>query len=137
MIRRPPRSTLFPYTTLFRSPFSRVANVLRLFRPRNSRHREVGIATERMPPYSLRNGEPLCSWRHKALRIRQPLGRLVGLSESGLRSRIDRDFGKGRTLGAALCRPFTGSGIMLQLKVHVFDMGVQTCIGVAVRLAQA
>src|SRR2546422_4912579 len=23
MIRRPPRSTLFPYTTLFRSPFSR------------------------------------------------------------------------------------------------------------------
>src|SRR2546426_7453123 len=24
MIRRPPRSTLFPYTTLFRSPFERV-----------------------------------------------------------------------------------------------------------------
>src|SRR2546422_4164958 len=24
MIRRPPRSTLFPYTTLFRSPFTRV-----------------------------------------------------------------------------------------------------------------
>src|SRR3712207_8425941 len=24
MIRRPPRSTLFPYTTLFRSPFHRV-----------------------------------------------------------------------------------------------------------------
>src|SRR5260370_27659705 len=24
MIRRPPRSTLFPYTTLFRSPFSRI-----------------------------------------------------------------------------------------------------------------
>src|SRR5258707_2652380 len=24
MIRRPPRSTLFPYTTLFRSPFGRV-----------------------------------------------------------------------------------------------------------------
>src|SRR3712207_9492677 len=28
MIRRPPRSTLFPYTTLFRSP-----SMLRLFRP--------------------------------------------------------------------------------------------------------
>src|SRR2546430_3560837 len=25
MIRRPPRSTLFPYTTLFRSPFPRLA----------------------------------------------------------------------------------------------------------------
>src|SRR3989475_10825363 len=28
MIRRPPRSTLFPYTTLFRSPELRVADVL-------------------------------------------------------------------------------------------------------------
>src|SRR5258706_5717050 len=26
MIRRPPRSTLFPYTTLFRSPVARVAH---------------------------------------------------------------------------------------------------------------
>src|SRR3712207_8944431 len=29
MIRRPPRSTLFPYTTLFRSEVSRAHNVLR------------------------------------------------------------------------------------------------------------
>src|SRR5260370_27762749 len=28
MIRRPPRSTLFPYTTLFRSPFGAVGNHL-------------------------------------------------------------------------------------------------------------
>src|SRR2546422_8154398 len=28
MIRRPPRSTLFPYTTLFRSPFSDVLDAL-------------------------------------------------------------------------------------------------------------
>src|SRR3712207_7979132 len=28
MIRRPPRSTLFPYTTLFRSPRSRLPEVL-------------------------------------------------------------------------------------------------------------
>src|SRR2546422_10402099 len=28
MIRRPPRSTLFPYTTLFRSPVHRVVGVL-------------------------------------------------------------------------------------------------------------
>src|SRR2546425_6555735 len=29
MIRRPPRSTLFPYTTLFRSPFYALSNALR------------------------------------------------------------------------------------------------------------
>src|SRR2546430_4813882 len=28
MIRRPPRSTLFPYTTLFRSPFSRFPSAI-------------------------------------------------------------------------------------------------------------
>src|SRR2546428_5944935 len=30
MIRRPPRSTLFPYTTLFRSPFEIIGNICRL-----------------------------------------------------------------------------------------------------------
>src|SRR3712207_7464866 len=28
MIRRPPRSTLFPYTTLFRSPFAELVRIL-------------------------------------------------------------------------------------------------------------
>src|SRR2546425_5329543 len=42
MIRRPPRSTLFPYTTLFRSP-AHVAGFLLSARapPRRSRHRGV------------------------------------------------------------------------------------------------
>src|SRR2546429_3209044 len=31
MIRRPPRSTLFPYTTLFRSPYLAFAHALELF----------------------------------------------------------------------------------------------------------
>src|SRR5258708_9588291 len=31
MIRRPPRSTLFPYTTLFRSVFSQAGVVIRCF----------------------------------------------------------------------------------------------------------
>src|SRR3712207_8248657 len=31
MIRRPPRSTLFPYTTLFRSPLAGVTHLRRLF----------------------------------------------------------------------------------------------------------
>src|SRR3712207_8047727 len=30
MIRRPPRSTLFPYTTLFRSPVGRVRNTRKM-----------------------------------------------------------------------------------------------------------
>src|SRR5438034_5753748 len=36
MIRRPPRSTLFPYTTLFRSPFARRAT-----RKRRERRQDV------------------------------------------------------------------------------------------------
>src|SRR2546430_5476810 len=35
MIRRPPRSTLFPYTTLFRSPIDGVALVVHLIERRN------------------------------------------------------------------------------------------------------
>src|SRR6266540_1390976 len=43
MIRRPPRSTLFPYTTLFRSPRSSPPCSCRIFRPgpaRGSRSEE-------------------------------------------------------------------------------------------------
>src|SRR2546422_8463849 len=44
MIRRPPRSTLFPYTTLFRSPGSGLYRLLRL---RCRRHRrESGSADD-------------------------------------------------------------------------------------------
>src|SRR5256885_11776033 len=39
MIRRPPRSTLFPYTTLFRSPLSAQTKI------RNERHLESCYAT--------------------------------------------------------------------------------------------
>src|SRR2546422_5478521 len=54
MIRRPPRSTLFPYTTLFRSPPSRLARRLgavhvpagRRGLPRSARH-DRGRVTRR------------------------------------------------------------------------------------------
>src|SRR2546429_7267930 len=36
MIRRPPRSTLFPYTTLFRSPAARLVSHILQWRPRSS-----------------------------------------------------------------------------------------------------
>src|SRR3712207_8437344 len=41
MIRRPPRSTLFPYTTLFRSERDRERLRLRLHRPLHPRRRRI------------------------------------------------------------------------------------------------
>src|SRR5437588_8980472 len=41
MIRRPPRSTLFPYTTLFRSPGSARARLCHLDPPRHRRARDA------------------------------------------------------------------------------------------------
>src|SRR5256886_16699693 len=41
MIRRPPRSTLFPYTTLFRSVARRVADLGRVVGNRPRRHRKL------------------------------------------------------------------------------------------------
>src|SRR5437773_4840637 len=48
MTRRPPRSTLFPYTTLFRSQFGRDARVLSQGVPRSVGHR--GAPTGRGRP---------------------------------------------------------------------------------------
>src|SRR3712207_6954249 len=49
MIRRPPRSTLFPYTTLFRS-----VSLGNLFRQRH------GLLPHRDRPRFSRNGHPFC-----------------------------------------------------------------------------
>src|SRR3712207_7435067 len=61
MIRRPPRSTLFPYTTLFRSPRGRLPAAIglradrrqprRALRPRHDRgHRAAAVAGTRGDP---------------------------------------------------------------------------------------
>src|SRR2546421_2695608 len=55
MIRRPPRSTLFPYTTLFRSPAARGQPPRGAARPRGDRgqrvHRACLVSTRpRAPP---------------------------------------------------------------------------------------
>src|SRR5215467_15110189 len=49
MIRRPPRSTLFPYTTLFRSPASQAGSwlIARRFLPRVA-PREIGEHTSEL-----------------------------------------------------------------------------------------
>src|SRR2546422_2273657 len=50
MIRRPPRSTLFPYTTLFRSPASRLGD--------RDIHAEVGASLRAW------DGVPRAPWPH-------------------------------------------------------------------------
>src|SRR2546425_4980829 len=58
MIRRPPRSTLFPYTTLFRSsnPAARSAEVARF--PSRGRSSFTGVRTDRLLRYSERSIRP-------------------------------------------------------------------------------
>src|SRR2546427_5180627 len=47
MIRRPPRSTLFPYTTLFRSPRALLSAILRLARTSCSRPARASPSSRR------------------------------------------------------------------------------------------
>src|SRR3712207_7671859 len=58
MIRRPPRSTLFPYTTLFRSPHDVVQRVLHRFhRPQPPlRHHRHELGHERLVPGGVTEG---------------------------------------------------------------------------------
>src|SRR3712207_8337456 len=65
MIRRPPRSTLFPYTTLFRSGGGAVAGV------QHAPRRALGVADEK---------DPIARGRRDG---RQEIGVSVGLHEGG------------------------------------------------------
>src|SRR2546430_14373843 len=49
MIRRPPRSTLFPYTTLFRSLGDDGAGALHLVEPRDERDHQPDVGVRRRP----------------------------------------------------------------------------------------
>src|SRR2546430_7654067 len=81
MIRRPPRSTLFPYTTLFRSPGD----------DRSGRHRSEprGLRSSRRRVLGGRSGHRLGQPLHRAVRERQqsldfaevPAGRELRRSE--------------------------------------------------------
>src|SRR2546427_5344718 len=59
MIRRPPRSTLFPYTTLFRSGCSAPARTTRLsrFRKHSAHSMRAGKRSTRRRPSGLRRSE--------------------------------------------------------------------------------
>src|SRR3989449_11518236 len=89
MIRRPPRSTLFPYTTLFRS--SRSANALptgerAIIQAKKPLTATMGISSATTPSMtpsrSVRRREPLslALLRQQALREVRPLGQLRELA---------------------------------------------------------
>src|SRR3712207_7800545 len=81
MIRRPPRSTLFPYTTLFRSPGD--VPVVALDGLEHLQHRLVGAAVQRPE-------ERVDAGRHRREEIRvrgadQPDGRRRAVDRKGTR----------------------------------------------------
>src|SRR5947199_5093053 len=70
MIRRPPRSTLFPYTTLFRSPPARWPPPITARRLRGSaRSRTWAIRSLRSPGRSEEHTSELQSLRHLVCRL--------------------------------------------------------------------
>src|SRR5690348_18382178 len=80
MIRRPPRSTLFPYTTLFRSP-STVAGFLQSFRS--------------VIPESVAGAEAGSEFETFGLSMEQhfPTGTYLGVTAERLHSTVDRVVG--------------------------------------------
>src|SRR2546425_9542788 len=82
MIRRPPRSTLFPYTTLFRS-ISRV--LFKEFATQMARRSfqrfQLEESRRKLRVYSLTNSSHACSadlWRSSMKSQRQPVSRVAG-----------------------------------------------------------
>src|SRR2546422_5441527 len=76
MIRRPPRSTLFPYTTLFRS--TRTRSSVRLkprlsFHERRDRRRNPGRLIDTIPSLVQARGVPACADR-KSTRLNSSHG---------------------------------------------------------------
>src|SRR2546429_2069492 len=70
MIRRPPRSTLFPYTTLFRSRENRAAQDLASIGPQRSEKHHLGsLRRSRVSPRSEEHTSELQSRLHLVCRL--------------------------------------------------------------------
>src|SRR5258705_713418 len=70
MIRRPPRSTLFPYTTLFRSLFRIPCSLQRFAEPHRHRHAaRAGLARVPVAMRSEEHTSELQSLRHLVCRL--------------------------------------------------------------------
>src|SRR3712207_9263994 len=97
MIRRPPRSTLFPYTTLFRSRIRQIAALLLVDRVR----RRLGLASETPTLHMSFTGNPGTGKTTVALQMATILhrlgyvrkGHLVSVTRDDLRSE-ERRVGK-------------------------------------------
>src|SRR2546427_8310960 len=105
MIRRPPRSTLFPYTTLFRSPNSAFRIPHSAFCELRNSHERDDRARLLMPP--LHVGVEICAPGHV-----HPVGARVGLHRDRFGQRPRLSVGEGRkpehqrlAAPAACCRP--------------------------------
>src|SRR3989475_7467516 len=64
MIRRPPRSTLFPYTTLFRSPPSHPQNRVAPAKPALERRKKGGPVSPELVTIPARRGKAARSEEH-------------------------------------------------------------------------
>src|SRR2546429_4629952 len=60
MIRRPPRSTLFPYTTLFRSPLSACMSAITTLPPSAASMRAVPSPSPEAPPVTMNTRSLIC-----------------------------------------------------------------------------
>src|SRR2546425_1872113 len=69
MIRRPPRSTLFPYTTLFRSPEARLRGAQGLVRQVDARHERIELAVAEHGPRSEEHTSELQSLAYLVCRL--------------------------------------------------------------------
>src|SRR2546430_3138686 len=92
MIRRPPRSTLFPYTTLFRSDECPLRPIVRRPPARGNDERATGRAeTHTVADHVLEGAaQELRIARHGELAVRRQL------NLTAARSRLDRDVGGNR-----------------------------------------
>src|SRR3989475_12812277 len=95
MIRRPPRSTLFPYTTLFRSLWLAWCNVMLVESMVGSRELGAGSRSMRWRPLAAVIGTVLLAWGYGAWRVRTlPIREAgtVGLIQpnEGFREKWDR-----------------------------------------------
>src|SRR2546430_17243475 len=95
MIRRPPRSTLFPYTTLFRSPGHevaaagpfdqvghRAARPIAVYEYRSARARNARVSRKHTP-------HPVFVEDLEVARTRYPLGRRPGRNVFGAQASLD------------------------------------------------
>src|SRR3989441_13225483 len=117
MIRRPPRSTLFPYTTLFRSGAAYAADDTRADGRRPDGRRGTGGAVE--PDQRPRRGERARGPTHRAagrepelrgLQGRVAHGRACGRGEAALGRGADRRDLHGRGRGAEVHAAAGGGG---------------------------